>query len=151
MSYQTKRTTLALAIIITLIGLYFIGQKANTAWPNPTPDKIWTVEELKAGAQASKTYVLDSYVIGKYDCLACTTTDSCLCEKGVSAIIIDSAGPAAPEEPLLSSQMIAYSDAGKYLHLGQHYRLKLAIDSNPSIATSSIWRARIVGYELIGQ
>ena len=151
---RTKQSTIAFAVLIVLSGLFLIGSRAELEPINvitAKSPKLYSVPEIKEIGTASSTYAVNAYVIGKYDCLACPEGRDCrLCPVRESAIIIDSVGRSSPETPMLSSQMIIYSDQGKYLRLGQRYQFNIYLEPDTS-ATSSILRARVVGYELIGQ
>lgn len=153
---RTKQSTIALAVLIILCGLYVIGSSAQKDSSglgfSESKIELATVETIKETGNASSTFITDAYVIGKYDCAACPAGHDCRpCPAKDSAVIIDSAGPSSPETPMLSSQMVVYSDAGKYLRLGGRYRFKLFLEPGNGTSTNNILRAKIVGYQLIGQ
>jgi len=153
---RTKQSTIAFAVLIILCALFLIGSRASLSPASVSelgkPDKVYTVPEIKNIGTASSTYTTDGYVIGKYECMACPAGRDCrVCPVRESAIIIDSVGPSSPETPLLSSQMIVYSDEGKFLRLGQRYRFRVYLEPDTSSSTSPLLRAKVAGYQLIGQ
>ncbi|MCX6713313.1 MAG: hypothetical protein NTY66_03860 [Candidatus Vogelbacteria bacterium] len=152
---RAKQSSIALAILIVLATLFVIGAKAsqpaNAALGTEEKVSLVTVPTIKETGRAGSSFVTDAYIIGKYDCLACPTGADCrICPERDSAIIIDSAGPSSPETPMLSTQMIVYSDAGKYLHLGQRFRLRLFLEPSTSTTSPQILRAKVIGYVEIG-
>lgn len=134
---RAKQSALALAILIVLATLYLIGNQETTGQLTVTSDKaaekIFTVQQIKEQGTAGSSYLVDAYVVGKYECLPCLEDQACpACSETDNSIIIDSTNATSPETPLASSQLLVLTDETKNVRLGERSRFKIMIEKNSS-------------------